>query len=1034
MPIEVEGVVSDYASEGTSEQQPGLTRDDMTRMIPQLERMPLTLDHEHPATAAAAGRPATATNNTIGRIVKAWIDENGCLRVRARIDDVLSATIGGMIRDNELTGFSLGMSNGMVKVRGSNELKHRKRLVECSITPNPEFKLTSFISNVRHVPAETAAATEEDGSAIDLYKVGAANGEDVVFNTVSASSGERTEAQRKVSDKVRAAVQRVRSNTAAATGKSNTATFTSTSAQAQKHTNAQQRQQQAERSVQMNRRQQQQQQNTDADEDIDDKQPPQYTNNPAMDRAIQSGHAFTQKAPRQEVSPVVINNFPPGSTGNMAAPPQLESSGMGAGAHARRQAQRVQYNDEQLAPLLRQQQAMQQQQELQQRMMQQLLANQQAMQQQQQQQLQAPRAQPFAAESKRKQKGSKASKEADANLKAQMAFDRSTGAFVPSNADDDDAAVFQQWLKFKQFKEQLQGDTGAGKKRGSGAVNAPAVHHSENPSFSLNEAPGMSKKNASANGNNEGAGGIVVDEDDDEETIKAKLLLARKKSAIAKKSAQADASRVSSTFGSGSSAPFAEQSQQEDVADAGDSEVKRLRVELARERAKSAQARVASIKSKMDAEPASADLVEGNEALADGEADLDTILAGRAELDELLEKDETGQIKNLVAVRTEGDRVKQMRTQITQLAKEINTLVGRNPEENEDVKIELENKQRQKQRKEREFNAASKKFLTDTADLIRKANNANNKQTPTTIKNKLMKLTAKPSLTNQDLDSISETAETVFEIVSASHDTSAVTLAEVKRLSALAKENDAKARYEANERVALERRVKYGADAQSKINQRDPQYKANRTQMAAAIAAESAGKKAAAGAFGAAASGTSAAGNGGGNAAQQQQNWLHLLSQEAIDKLSQQGEVQCTSEKYPDYSGYNEKTMRRNVPVEQMTPQDFYGLPYQFVPATGAAERATASGCKDFFVQKKRSKPEQVRGKGMHPLVGAHMTGDPEVLRIGVRDEIKPSEEVKVTRDMFSGQRNQFAVPNGRAKLVEGTRFVLLDKDGYARQ
>ena len=69
------------------------------QMTQRLVGMPLTLDHWHPRTAAAAGHGSDVTEHiSVGRITRSWIDDIGCLRITALIDADVSESIGGRIR------------------------------------------------------------------------------------------------------------------------------------------------------------------------------------------------------------------------------------------------------------------------------------------------------------------------------------------------------------------------------------------------------------------------------------------------------------------------------------------------------------------------------------------------------------------------------------------------------------------------------------------------------------------------------------------------------------------------------------------------------------------------------------------------------------------------------------------------------------------------------------------------------------------------------------------------------------------------
>jgi hypothetical protein len=1069
MPIEVIGVVSDYAAAGFGEQQPGLTRDDMQAMLEQLTGMPLTLDHQHPAYSTPKKR--IDKHVTVGKIVKAWIDEIDCLRVKALIDDNVAHTIGADIKTNRLTGFSLGLDNKMRLNKANGDVRHGKGLIECSITPNPEMKLTSFIAGVRDVDASTAAAAISDADAsaaasaattsdnnkmaIDHYELApAAADAHTTTVAVSASNGERSAALQRVADEVLARVLEAQSDTRAENSKHQSFT-SSSSAAAKPSTTAPQRR------AAMSRRQQQQSNNNTAtnDDDVDDKLAPtqqqqlaqqqqqvQFENRADHDAAIRAGRTYQQPPPRSDVSPVVVN-FNGMAPGMM---PQFESPGGNAGAHARRNAQRSAFNAQQMAP----QHAAQDAQAYQQRMFQKFMQQQEAADQFDNMDgggandeggggdMSMPPPQPHIAARKAGGGGGggdslsdntlNRKKEAEMQARAEMQFARSTGKFAPSSGDK--AEQFAEWLEFVKATKQKSG----GKRTSSAAAALVEedANNRQNPGIDLNAGRTANDAAAAA-----AAGMFSVDDDDDADTIRMKLAL-KKKMVAEQKKAAAD-KELYGMAGSGKK-KAAEASVTDDGLDDApmtEREKKLQRaLELERSKASAAAATVASIKGKMNTSAASELAMATDEAGETGR-DLDEMINEHKELDTLLERDESNDIKVLKSVQEERDRLKLLKKELIELNKNINNLKGED-QDDEGVRALLEAKLLAKQKKEKTYIDASRKFVQEGTELVRKVSNANKKPTPATIKNKLVSLSNKDNFSAVDLDEVAEKVETVIELVSASHENASVTLAEVKRMTMEAKNNESKMRFELKEKDDLLRRHHLGAASSSAVANRDPFSKAARSQsvLSAAAAAASSSSSSSGGSSdvngakkGVPSSGNSSNNNGGKGA------FSDLITPEIAARLSEQAPIVGASD---GYEGYNSKTMRRAVPLNELTPNDLYGLPYKFIPTAEAknikqrAEQCGFTASKDSpfscFQQQKRSVPLEVKGRGMHVLTGAHMTGDRRVLDLGVKDEIAPGTQPRVTRDMFSNQRSDFNMPNGRAAKLD-ERFVRLDSD-YSRQ
>lgn len=141
------------SSESTCE----ITLDDLNEYARQLPGMRLTLEHMHPMHESANGREIT-----VGKLTKAEVDAgNVCLRVEAAIDgDKKGMLVRQRIKDHLLKGFSVGLCNEL----DLNTGKHRKRLVEVSITAEPEVP-TAIIDNVRETRAYSSRKMDTETRA-----------------------------------------------------------------------------------------------------------------------------------------------------------------------------------------------------------------------------------------------------------------------------------------------------------------------------------------------------------------------------------------------------------------------------------------------------------------------------------------------------------------------------------------------------------------------------------------------------------------------------------------------------------------------------------------------------------------------------------------------------------------------------------------------------------------------------------------------------------------------------------------------------
>ena len=707
----------------------------------------------------------------------------------------------------------------------------------------------------------------------------------------------------------------------------------------------------------------------------------QQAPNTRAERALAAGSTFTQWQARSDVSPVVVHN-------HFQLPPQFDPRG---GAN-RRAEQRNAYNAQHFAP---QPQPMRQpQQQQQQQMLPPPPANDddydgdigydQEAPQQEMQYHNAPPPQPSKVGHEIKQPAARITEQQQAKLD-EMRFERSTGKFSASSANE--AEAFQQWLAFKAAQAAAQGASArVGQKRGAAAAQAP-TQVDYNPSLSLNEDPTATPTPSTP-------AGSVITADDDDETVRAKMTLLRKQQ---KSAATTNASVFSGTPEPAAATPSA-----------------RTRVNMA------------SIKERLAATTPT-ELQAATAEVGEATRDVEALFDRRRELDKLLEKDERGQVKVASENIAKRDELLGTQAEIANLSDQIRGLLAL--DDDDPQKTAVAGLLEQKKALETKYIAEARKFAIDSADLVRRVSNANNQATPEFVKEKLLAISAKPTITKSDLRDIAERVQMVTQFVSASHESSASTLEEVRRLSALAQQNEIKKQFDAKESADLARYNKIGAAASSAVAGADPHAKAGRTQAAAAaMAAASSNNR----------GGTSGVGGVSGvsalstpPAAPTKNPWSHLITPDVAAKLQTEAPIFGATENYP---GYNARTLRQAKPIDQFTPNDLYGLPYNFVPdantSARAQERGFAAGL--HFQQKRRSAPAQLRGIGSHVLTGAHMTGDPRVLNIGIKDEMKPGERPLVTRDMFASGRQTFMPPSGAKQLDSG--MLLLGDDKYARQ
>ena len=196
---EVEAIVSDYAVPGRSHQQSGVTHDDMERYAKQLIGMPMTYCHRHPANGYEE-------HVKHGRFSAAWIDDDDLLHVKVLLENnEQGKKILKKIQSGFLTGFSLGLNNGsgIKQEGGRNKVVHAKDLVELSITPNPEFKMTSCIQHVNLTPdadgepqPNESASNSTDEPFIDhSIKLGSLTNQLVEMSVSSGKYDKATEAK-----------------------------------------------------------------------------------------------------------------------------------------------------------------------------------------------------------------------------------------------------------------------------------------------------------------------------------------------------------------------------------------------------------------------------------------------------------------------------------------------------------------------------------------------------------------------------------------------------------------------------------------------------------------------------------------------------------------------------------------------------------------------------------------------------------------------------------------------------------------------
>jgi len=1054
MPIEVVGPVSNWAAFGAGEDQTGLALDDMRRQLPRIIGMRLSLAH--------LNRLQSAENNpsgkhvTVGSIVNAWIDDTDCIRVKVLVDDDVSPSIAEDIRAGKLTGFSLGI----VSKLNLKTLKHEKEVIECSITHNPEFKLTSFIADVREVDAETAAKSlasldkhrkeAEVAATADGGGDGTAEEAGGTQYVISASSNERNEQQQRVANEVVQRVlairKRARNNDnnsdnesqrrrTESVENSNTHTHNAPTS-APRNSSAQQKQNPAMSRRQQPQQQQQPQQDDAGDIQQNDQLQLPYENNSKMDTAIRAGRTYQQPPPRSDIAPVIVNF-------NGIGAPGFEGAGGAPGAHARRGAVRDQFNGAQLAPQKQARAAQAHQQAMFQKFLQQQ-ANEEAAaaadadagdayddggddgnyDEQQQIDYSKPAPPPsigkrVASKAPRKPEEEPHSynrkKERELAQIAEMQYERSAGQFTPKSKEMGE--MFAEYLEFKQAMAQKK----SGNKRGITGREQPDESSQQNRAQSLNEQ--------------ESAIDLEFDANDDADTMRMKLALKKKQQQQQQpsKSSKAPPFAQPSTNASSRKSSSVASAADDDDGDDDDAPVtereKRLKRALDVERSKSAQAKksVSSIREKLDAPPS--EMSMASDDVAEVERNLDDLFQNNEELSQLLARDDDGVVKSLKETQNEAIQLKQAKSDLIKLTKTINTLRGEDTSD-EHVRAELDEKLREKQQLEKKFLKQARNFVSSKAELVRQVSNAQNRPTPTTIKNKLLELGNKDSFTSGDIDSVVEKVETVLEMVSASHDTAAVTLGQVKAAQLAAKHEQAKLRFDIQEKDDLLRRFKLNAASSSAVANRDPLAKATRAQntlassaVAAAIAENSAKK------------GVNVGGGSFVDANKTKAKFGKIIEPYA-EKLQEAAGAPIVGA-YEGFEGYNSVTMRRPVPIDQYTPQDMFGLPYTCIPEgeeKNVKQRAEQNGYfpakadgKAFYQQPKRKLPASISGPGMHTLKGAHMTGDKLVLGLDIKDDIQPGSKPLVTRDMFSNNRQAFRMPNSHAKRIDDSIFVMLD-------
>lgn len=187
MPRLIEGVVSDFAQPGISDERPELTLEDMERYAEQLKNHRLVYDHEHPVHSTPS-KPITK-ELTVGRIVDAWVRDDETMAVRVELDEnEVGQRVLNEVESNFLTGFSLGLRHEMQGFPDGSS-KCKKELVELSITPVPEFPNTSYVRSIKPLP-EGSKENPLHAKLGDLRAVLGENYKEKVW-AITASSGKR---------------------------------------------------------------------------------------------------------------------------------------------------------------------------------------------------------------------------------------------------------------------------------------------------------------------------------------------------------------------------------------------------------------------------------------------------------------------------------------------------------------------------------------------------------------------------------------------------------------------------------------------------------------------------------------------------------------------------------------------------------------------------------------------------------------------------------------------------------------------------
>jgi hypothetical protein len=1067
MPIEIQGVVSDFAAAGLSSRQAALTREDLERYARRLKGMRITDDHNHPLTKRCveltAEHPAHTAecqkpveHKTIGVYTDAWVDDVNCLRVLALVDDDVSDTVAQLIREGKLSGFSLGINHGCVEDVGSNEFASAKELVECSITPNPEYKLTSYIAGVRNLSKEVAdtkrsVAVGDNSMAVDgvdSYKLDRETAGPIV---VSASSGKRTPQQMLEAADATARIDAAR-RMSAARGEQEKEERRVLLADAARAANGTQN---SPSRFSMSQQQQQQQQ----------QQQPQFDNRAQQDRALQTGQGFSQAAPRSDVTPVVIQHQ------FLTQPaPVFESAGLGNGAHARRQAQIAAHNNRALAPLrarnaeialtqalLAQLQAQQEQEEFSAGMQQDGAdggayddGNGQQNYYADDQMAPPPvnpedryrNAPPRQPSQVRASGANRIQLEKEAAEKAEFAFFKATGKIRSMGGGANEEQ--RQWQEFQAAKAAKENEKTAlkqliGKRGRDNGVKQRTEGNNPNLSLGIEddvveaaEALSEHTKSGRTGAMNITDDDVAVNDDDDIETMALKLKLKQKLNA------QKRAEKAKETYSKGDTAAATTGDDDDDDVDdkLESNKVKRLQRQLDIERARNkTNSKVSSIKSKLNSVNDDGDDDGDNNNIGEGgiagdgvEDEIDEMQRKHEKLSKLLRKNEDGSVTALQNIKDKSEQLMAKRRQLIGLSATINKLNAK--EMDDEVKTLLESKMRQKQKLERGFNEESADYAKEVSELIRKVYNANGKKTPELTKQKLVNYEHKPSYNVQDIKDLFDTSALVIETVSASNDTAASTLERVKKLQSDAKNYAAQQRFEARERDEMTRKDRAGVSAQQAVSASDPFSKAARSQdyLNAALNARAISdpnsdlnqSQQQQGKSGGRAAPATPGGNGAGVA------FAHLKKDGEMERLRQPGKIVNQGVGgYSDYEGYNEETMRRNIDPALMTPNELYGLPYKFIDANQGTigARAAAAGIEKCFAQKQRKPPVQ---GGVSVKCNAWMTGDPIVLNGGIKDEIMPGMEAKLTRAMFSGKKEAFKAPNSRSHMINTA-----DRDYY---